>query len=246
MIYVLIGLSILFIALGIGVTEKNAKHIISGYQYMDEVDKKNMDISFFKKFHIFLGVSLAAIGLILFFYVKNDMAWVFAAVYPIGAYIYLAWKSSRSNSSYAKRHKIGFYILLASLIFVIGLFFSGYRANKLSYDFDKIKISGSYGETFSTSDVKNIQLINELPPIDYKVNGFALSTVKKGYFKITNIEKDSDKRETAKLILNTMTTPLILFEKKSGEKIYFSAKEKSNEDIFEDMKKVLPQLMSDE
>jgi UDP-N-acetyl-D-mannosaminuronic acid transferase (WecB/TagA/CpsF family) len=68
--------------------------------------------------------------------------------------------------------------------------------------------------------------VDSLPEISNKLNGFALETIKKGYFKTATQEK-------VILLINSTKTPLILITKTNGEKIYYSSKDKSNKPIFD-------------
>ncbi len=54
MLYVIVGMGILFTSLGFIVTENNAQYLLAGYNTMSEDDRKNFDlpayIRFFKNF----------------------------------------------------------------------------------------------------------------------------------------------------------------------------------------------------
>ena len=94
---------------------------------------------------------------------------------------------------------------------------------------------GSYGEILKRPEIQSIELVAHLPEITSKTNGFALGTIKKGYFKTKN-------GETVKLIINSDNKPIMLFTKTDGNKIYYSAAGKSNEEIVDEINKVLPGL----
>ena len=68
--------------------------------------------------------------------------------------------------------------------------------NDLIIEKDGIKINGSYGETLKSSEIKKIELVNQISLISYKTKGFALSSIKKGYFK-------TKKGENIKLFVNS-------------------------------------------
>ncbi|MFW5761789.1 MAG: hypothetical protein ACOCXH_12495 [Cyclobacteriaceae bacterium] len=82
---------------------------------------------------------------------------------------------------------------------------------------------------FVVNDIKK----NQLPKITLKTNGFALGTIRKGYFK-------TEKEEIVKLILNSDNKPYILVTKFDGRKFYFSSKDQSNEKLLNEMRKILP------
>lgn len=234
MIYLLAGMSVLFIAIGFILTENNAKYILSGYNTLSEEDRKKVDIQnyvpYFRRFHLFLGISLFVFGILLNYFVHSNASGIFVAVYPILAYIYFALTSSKfSKELETNNSKYSIVILVGVLIFMVGLLGYGFKENALLLYSQKLIIEGSYGETLPTDQIKSIQLVNELPEISMKMNGFALGTVKKGYFRTTNGEK-------VKLILNKANKPYLFIAKMNGQKIYFSPQDGWNEKTLEELK----------
>ena len=239
--YVLIGISLLFIAIGFIVTENNAKYLLSGYNTMSEEERKKVDIKayipYFRKFHIFLGVSFFLIGTLLTYLINENAGGIFVGVYPIFAYIYFICTSSKYFTGVpTKGNKIGVFILVGTLIFVIGLIGLGFKEDKIIFNSSSIEFEGSYGEVVPQTEIQSIELVDDKPKITMKTNGFALGTIKKGYFK-------TDKAEIIKLILNSDNKPYLLLTKSNGKKIYFSAKEESNEILLNEIKKTLPDIL---
>ena len=81
MIVPILILSAIFIAIAFFVNENNAKYLLSGYNTMSEVERQNFDIKsyipYFRNFHIFLGVTLVIISLILLYFVNSDWSGIF-------------------------------------------------------------------------------------------------------------------------------------------------------------------------
>lgn len=240
MLYSLIGLGLVFALIGFIVTEKNAKYILAGYNTMSEENQKKVDIKnyipYFRKFHIFLGVSIFVIGWSLNQFIGSNVAGIFIVFYPILAYIYFVINSSKySLGINPKKNKIAIFILIGCLIFISGLLSTSFKENKLEYNSNKIEIKGEYGESFTPTEIQSIELVDQLPEISIRTNGFSLGEVRKGYFKTKEGEK-------IKLMINAEHPPYLLFTKANGEKIYYSAKKDSNEIIFSELKKVLPSI----
>ncbi|WP_375583983.1 DUF3784 domain-containing protein [Cyclobacterium xiamenense] len=213
---------------------------LSGYNTMSEEDRKKVDIQayvpYFRNFHLFLGISFLIGGIALYFFVSENAGGVFLAFYPIIAYIYFTATSSRFSKGQSKKwNKVAVGILGASLLLVMGLLAAGFKENKLVVDSTSVSFNGSYGEKLGIEEIQTVRLVNQLPPIALKKNGFALGTINKGYFGT----KDG---ETVKLILNSDNKPIILVTKTNGKKIYYSAKDQSNVEIVEEMKQKLPTL----
>ena len=238
MIYALIGISLLFVLIGFIVTENNARYLLAGYNTMSEEERKKVDIKsyipHFRRFHIFLGVSFLLLGIIFTTLLSENAGGIFIAVYPVLAYIYfIATSSKYSKGNNMKSYRPAFFILIGSLIFVVGLLLYGHKENKLIFDSEGITFKGSYGETLTPSEIKSIELVAQLPEITMRTNGFSNGDVHKGYFK-------TESGEIIKMILNADHKPYILVTKSDDKKIYFSAKEVSNEKIFNELKKALP------
>lgn len=231
MMFTLIGMSLLFIAIGFIVNEHNAKYLLSGYNTMSEEERKKVNIKayiqYFRKFHLFLGISFLPIGTLLTYFIDENATGVFIGIYPILAYTFFIATSFKYFNS--QKNKIGVFILLGALILIIGFLGRDLQENKMLINSETIEFQGSYGEIVPLKTIKSIELVSDKPKITLRTNGFSLGSVKKGYFK-------TDKGEIVKLILNGDNKPYILLTKLDGKKIYYSAKEESNEKLFEEIK----------
>lgn len=240
MIIVSVLLAFVFVGIGFLITEKNAKHLLSGYNTMTEEDRKNFNLidylKFFRKFHVFLGASLLIISLLLFYFVDADYSGVFVGIYPIAAYIYFIWKGKRFNNMKDEQTKSSYLfaliLMIVVLIGIVAMFTYSLQDNTVEIKEDTIQISGDYGMDLSINNIKSIELVNELPEITSKINGFALETIEKGLFR-TNDDKE------VKLLINSQNKPFILISTKTNEKIYYSSKTKSNQEIYNQLIEVL-------
>jgi len=239
MLYIIIGTGLLFITMAFLVTENNSKYLLSGYNTMSEAERTNLDIKsyipYFKKFHLFLGSSFIVIGLILHYAIGESASGIFIGVYPILAYIYFMKESNKYwKGPSNKWNKIGLYVLVATLILVVGLLAMGFKENHIIIAPESVQFQGSYGETLSASDIESVTLVDHLPNITSKTNGFALGSIRKGYFK-------TKEGKTVKLILNSESKKYLLLTKTNGEKIYFSAKENTSIELYNELKKFFPE-----
>ena len=93
----LIGL--IYIIIAYLLTEDNAKYLLSGYNTMTHEERKKFNmkafIPYFKKFHIFLGISTIMLGLLINILINNKASIIALALYSISAYIYFIIKSNR-------------------------------------------------------------------------------------------------------------------------------------------------------
>ena len=99
MLNIIIGMSLFFVALAFLVTENNAKYLLAGYNTMNEENRKKVNIKaymqFFRRFHIFLGISILIIGLIVQYFFSEMIIGVTLSLYPILAYVYFVWRGSK-------------------------------------------------------------------------------------------------------------------------------------------------------
>ncbi len=238
MIYVIIGMSALFIGIGLLLNEKNAKYLLAGYNTMSAEERGKFDLKnflpFYRNFHFFLGFSFSILGICLTYLISEDAGGVFLVSYPILAYVYFIWKSRKfSYPQSTKGSKAAIVVLVVVLIGVLGLLAYGFKENQMIFNEKQIEINGMYGKTIEANEIAVIQLLDSLPKISIKTNGYALGSIRKGYFKTKG-------GEIVHLILNSKNKPVILISPRTGRKIYFSAKKKSNKEIFRELQKTFP------
>ena len=235
MIVPILILSAIFIAIAFIINENNAKYLLSGYNTMSEVERQNFDIKsyipYFRNFHIFLGVTLLIISLILLYFVNSDWSGIFLGTYPLLAYMYFIWKGMRFSRNKTQKTITYFVIfgLFLLLLFIVFDFKNTLKDNQIKFKNNRVEIAGEYGTELSLKDIKSISLVEKTPEITRKINGFALETIKKGVFKTTSGEK-------IKLLINSSKTPLILIITKDNQKIYYSSKDKNNDEIYKELK----------
>lgn len=240
MITALAVISVIFIGIGFLVTESNAKYLLAGYNTMSDIERQNFDIKsyipFFRKFNIFLGVSLFIITLVLYYFVDPDWSGIFMILYPILAYGYFTWASKRFMNLQDKKLKrkriIAIGVLVAVLLGVSGMLIYSLQDNTIIVHRETIEIKGEYGMTIDVDNIQTITLVDAIPPLALKLNGFAMANVKKGYFKTKSGQK-------IKLLLNNSTPPYVCIELKDGFHIYYSSKKESNQIVFNKLNQVM-------
>lgn len=237
MLYVIIGMSLFIIAIGYIVNADNAKHFLAGYNTMKEEERAKVDIdgyiNKFRSFHLFLGITLLIGGVLLWYLGYTYYATLFFAIYPILAYMYFMWSSSGFMPSNEKHLKTAFLVMGLTVLFVGYLFWSGNKENVLTIQDNGIHISGSYGEEIPASDIANIELVNSLPKISIKTNGYAVGGISKGHFKTKEGEK-------VKLFINKRDDDFIKITRHKNKSIYYAAKEEKSQKIYNKLIEAFP------
>lgn len=145
---------------------------------------------------------------------------------------------------------IGIWVLVGTLILVVGLMIAGFKEDRLTIQAGSgvdsgpsgrelaLKFSGMYGETIPLSDIQSVTLLDTLPRITFRESGFALGRASKGYFRAAG-PAGSSGSERVKLILNTKTPPYLLITKTNGRKIYYTARSVSTAGQYAELKALL-------
>lgn len=230
----IIVLSVIFFGIGFILNKNNAKYLLSGYNTMSEQEKNNFDLEaylvFFRKFHLVFSISLLIVATVLHFFINSIWSSIFLLLYPLFSYTFFIWKSNSYYNMISKNRKIITFVGVAfmatiTLIIVFDLN-KTLKDNHLIIHSNSIEISGEYGMDIDKNKIKSIKLVSSYPKIISKSNGFTLGDVKKGIFK-------TNKNTEVKLLINSERTPLIILVTKDNREIYYSSKNKSNQEIYE-------------
>ncbi len=193
MIYVSIGLGLLFLSMGFIVTPSNAKYLLSGYNTMSSEDQEKFPIveylKAFKTFHIWFGILYTLLSVILHL-LDSDLVSYHLGITPILAYGYFFWTSRKYNEGLSSTTKnnttIGLIVLSWTLVFVVGMFIWSDRESSWTYENNELEIQGPYSISLNISDLDSISLLENLPEITIRSHGISTGKVAKGKFKGPN------------------------------------------------------------
>lgn len=108
----------------------------------------------------------------------------FMMVFLLGGLIYL----SKYEIKEKRKRSYIFSSLLAigTIGFIVGLSFVGYQDFELKDNEDSFVITGMYGGEWAYTEIRNVELLEEMPEVTWKENGFGLATLAKGHFKVVD------------------------------------------------------------
>jgi len=229
-------LSALFVVISIFINEKNGKFLLSGYNTMSDEEKLNFRfedyVRYFKKWMLLIGISMFIVSTIVLYLINSDWGVIVMVTYLFLAIILFIWKSDQFYIVKTKKQKLkstfSIVVMMTLLGFILYQFNSTLKDNEIRIVNNSIEISGDYGDEIKINNLKSITLVKESPEIDSKISGAALEIIKKGYFKTKS-------NEEVKLLINSKQTPIVFIETKENKKIYYSAKEKSNTLIYNEL-----------
>lgn|GEM_PF-458350 len=238
-----IGLGLLLILISQIINVDNAKFMLSGYNMMSEENRKKVDIHnlvpYIRKFHLFLGISLIAIGVNLTWLFGTLAATLFLAFYPVLAYLHFTIATRKFYPTFHRKwHWVTIVLLVAVLAFLGYLFYAALREDRIIIANNTLVVEGQYGDEIALQDIRSVSLVDTLPSIAGKNDGFDLGTVMKGNFRT------SDGRQV-KLIFNAVRTPCIRIELASGETIYYTSKKVETETIYDQIRGAFPEIAAE-
>ena len=225
---IVIIISIIFI--GIGFLVKSSPNLISGYSTMSAEEKQNVDIEKLSTLlrNGFIAIALANV-LVYYIFVFLDMQlWADSSlIFTIfGGIIILILKSNKYDKNKKSKRKNIFVSIFLLIITIGGLFLFSYgtATSEVVFKENKFEITNMYGVIKQYSDINNIELLDTMPDIIIKTNGFNLGYIIKGEFKL-------QKYAYSTLFLERQTPPVIMLELKDGKHIFinYSSVEKTRE-----------------
>lgn len=206
--YIMLGITFLFVVLRFVIRYLKWDWLIAGYNTMSKEKKQEIDI---EGLRTFLGNSMfiiAAIFLVafLFDYMGQNTSALIAFYGLIAYVIFMMFYGQRFNHNKKDQRKgtiVAAAILILSGAFVFGMMLYGGGEPEISVTAQEITIGGMYGTTVYTSELQEVQLVDNLPRITARTNGYAVGNILKGYFRLEEYGK-------AKLFLVSYQGPFLL------------------------------------
>lgn len=112
-------------------------------------------------------------------FLKSDIAVLFFLIAPM--LVFVVYQARIMHLKY-KRYVLVFTAVL--LLAVLGLGIYAMQEPVVSVRGQSVSISGLYGTSIPKEEIVEVDLLDSLPPIGLRSNGFAMRNVKKGYFKL--------------------------------------------------------------
>jgi hypothetical protein len=138
----------------------------------------------------------------------------FMIVFLLGGLIYL----SKYEIKEKRKRSYIFSTLLAigTIGFIVGLSYMGYQDFEMKHYEDSFEITGMYGEEWGYAEIRHVELLEEIPEVTWKQNGFGLASMAKGIFKV-------EEYGSSLLFIHKGSQPYIFIET-DNDKIFINSK----------------------
>lgn len=235
--YIIFFAAILCVVLGIMIKYFKCYWLIAGYNTMPEEKRKNVDIEslgrFIGNYMLLLGLLLAIGGVLL--YAGYKTLGIILIVFPqfiLTPYVLIRSQKYDKNlveadGSMKKSAKVMYRIIVGVIAFVfiitLGMILYGAKEPNITVTNEKIKIGGMYASVVYMEDIEDTLLLNTIPEVLKKNDGFDFGNILKGQFTLENIGK-------GKVYINNGKSPYLYLRLKNGYVIInFRNNEKTQE-----------------
>ncbi|WP_044337047.1 DUF3784 domain-containing protein [Rossellomorea aquimaris] len=117
----------------------------------------------------------------------TELQFGFMLVFLMGGFIYL------SKYEVSSKRKRSYWISSTLFVVIVGfvsvLTYLGYEKYELIVKDESFEVTGLYGEVWKFENVDKVELMEDMPEVTWKINGFGLSTMAKGEFKVKGYGK---------------------------------------------------------
>ena len=229
-LYVIMDIVIIFIGLfmiGLGFFLKKFPDTIAGYNTMSRKKKEKVDIvglsTFARNALVTIGISIIA-GYYFFKLIGLPLiAECFLFVPIFFGFVFIMIKSRKyDRNKLTKTTKIAYaltFIVLAFIIvFVVGLLISGTASTKIIVADSTVEFKGMYGLKLDKEKIESVEIINTIPKILMRTNGFDSGGHKKGHFNLQTFGR-------CRLFIESETPVYIVLTLKDNERIIVNYKD---------------------
>ena len=228
MLYFILGFGLFISFFPKIITEKNAPQLLSGFNTLSKEKQAQVDLKgllqTMRDYHFKIGGGSTLVALILYFLNWKDAAMFTVTFGPILGYFYLIPKMQEFYGEAAtgiqSQAKIGVVILAVVVLGVGGMLVYGYQDNQLEISSEELIFSGMYGLEIQKGAVAELQILDRLPKITKRTNGFATQHMLKGKFRTADGKK-------VHLILNARQGPFLEINRSKKPTVYFSLEQNS-------------------
>lgn len=196
---------------------RHVPNSIAGYNTMSAEEKKKVDINGLSCYmqRVFVAMGLTIIGgyPLLHWIGLTIIAQSLSIIVSFPGVGLILIKSRKYDKNQTGK---GRYIVPAiaavALMSIIGY---GLYPTSIRINNDQIEFSGMYGTKIKVNEIEKLELLNKLPQIVLRTNGFSMGNVNKGYFNVDSLGR-------CRLLVNTLNSPLVAITQKNNLKLIFN------------------------
>ncbi|WP_226682506.1 DUF3784 domain-containing protein [Sutcliffiella horikoshii] len=182
--------ALIFLLIGWAIVKKEAYGLISSFRSRPRGEQEELIQNGYPQKTGKLLIGTAIVLLIMLPLLFTSFPYALEAqigvmvVLLMGGFIYLS-KYEVANKR-KKSYIISTSIAVVSFTVLFVIFYVGFQEAKLILKEDSFEISGVYGDEWSYEDITQVELLEEMPEVLLRTNGYGMQSISKGHFKVKN------------------------------------------------------------
>jgi hypothetical protein len=191
--FIQLSVVLIFLVIGWAILKKEAYGLISSFRSrpkseQEELIKKGYPQKTGKMLLVTGIVLLALLPLLLTsFPYALEMHIGVMVIMLLGGFIYV------SKYDLPSKRKRSYIISILIAVITVGtlavVFFLGIQEPKMTFNEDTFVISGVYGGEWKYSELTHIEIVDEMPEVTLRTNGYGTPTISKGHFRVKDVGK---------------------------------------------------------
>lgn len=191
--FIQLSVVLIFLLIGWAILKKEAYGLISNFRSRPESEQEELIKNGYTqktgKMLLVTGLVLLALLPILFtsFPYALELHIGVMVVMLLGGFIYI------SKFDLPSKRKRSYIISILIAVITCGtlavVFFLGFQEPKIIFDENSFAINGVYGDEWTYSEIKHLELADEMPEVTLRTNGYGTQSVSKGYFRVKDVGK---------------------------------------------------------
>ncbi|MEH7441182.1 DUF3784 domain-containing protein [Bacillus sp. JJ1122] len=213
-------LIVMFLLLGWAIVKKDAYWLISNFNGRTEDEQKQLiENGFPQRVGKLMLATAAGMAILLplsftSFTYSMEIQFGFMLVFLLGGLIYLSKYEVKSKRK--RSYIISSVLAIVTIGFLIVISFLGYQNFEIKTNQDSFEITGMYGDVWKYDEIQSVELLDEMPEVTWKQNGFGLATMSKGQFRVKNFG-------SSLLFIHKGSSPYLYIELE-GKKVFINSK----------------------
>lgn len=233
--FILLYIAGLFLLMAILIKKYKFYWLISGYNTASKERKAQIDKEglgqFIGNYFLFLSGMLALAFVLMWYKYMLLFSIVLGVALLSSVYvIYGSQKYDKGAYDEKGRLKMGPKISMGITVLVLagaaGIVIYGQMPTKYVLNEDSLTIEGQYGETIAFKTMEKVELVEELPEIQVRTNGYSFNNVLKGNFKLDQLGK-------GKLFIKLGQAPYIIIHTSDTYFIINDVSPEKTEELYE-------------
>ncbi|WP_339149449.1 MULTISPECIES: DUF3784 domain-containing protein [unclassified Sutcliffiella] len=191
--FIQLSVVLIFLVIGWAILKKEAYGLISSFRSrpkseQEELIKKGYPQKTGKMLLVTGIVLLALLPLLLTsFPYALEMHIGVMVIMLLGGFIYV------SKYDLPSKRKRSYIISILIAVITVGtlavVFFLGIQEPKMTFNEDTFVISGVYGGEWKYSELTHIEIVDEMPEVTLRTNGYGTPSISKGHFRVKDVGK---------------------------------------------------------